>query len=108
MPQAPGCFPKDFGDGLNGMTVPTLCLLTNLRPDGTMFQIEDSTLSAILDMENSPQSMSIITTYTLKPTKNLERPEVSKVPTPDHSFQRASSLTRTNGEKYTIHYLLLL
>ena len=79
--------------------VPTLCSLINQRLDGTMCQIEDSMLSAILDMENSHQSMSIITIYTPMSMRNLERPEVSKVPIPDNSYQRASSLMRANGEK---------
>ena len=95
---AHGCYHKECGDGLNGMMELTSCLLTNPRQDGIISQTVDLILNKTPDMENSTQSMSIITTSILMFMKNLEQQEEFKEQTEINSFKKVNSLMNPDGD----------
>jgi len=94
----PGCFPKECGDGSNGKMERMFCSLIKLRLDGITFQTVDLILNKTPDMENSTQSMSIITISILMLMKNLDKQEEFKEQVQINSFKKANSLTNPDGD----------
>jgi len=102
----PGCYPKECGDGSNGKMERMFCLLINLRQDGITFQTVDLILNKTPDMENSTQSMSIITTSILMFMKNLDKQEEFKEQTEINSFKKVNSLMNPDGDNTKSIYFI--
>ena len=95
---AHGCYHKECGDGLNGMTELTSCLLTNPRQDGIISQTVDLILNKILDMVSTTQNMFITTIFILMLMKNPDNPEEFRVPAQINSFKKVNSPMNQDGE----------
>lgn len=72
-----------------------------------MSQTVDLILIKTLDMENSIQSMFIITIYTLMLIKDQEMPEAFKELMQINSFKKVNSPTNPDGDKYKKHLFYL-